>query len=132
MQVVCDKYFFKQSLLKVENVTKSKHDEATEQNKNLFCKFCKSSITDLDAVIFVNGAQSHTFSNPAGYIYTIQCFNTAPGCDIVGVSSDEHTWFNGYVWQIAVCNSCREQLGWLFSEHDQFYGLISDRLVTSS
>lgn len=131
MPLVLDQYYFKKSVLQTESLTNHKHDELTEQNKNLFCKFCKNSITDLDATIFVNGSQTHTFTNPAGLIYTVHCFDSAPGCDVIGDGTDEHTWFHGYEWQIAICNSCKQQLGWLFSNNDHFYGLINDHLINS-
>ena len=131
MQLVFDKYWFKKSEFQTEKLTSQKHDydERIEENKKLFCTFCKSHITDLDAVISINGAQSHTFSNPAGFIYSINCFQSAPGCQTAGESSSEYTWFSGYEWQIAICHSCREQLGWLFSNGQQFYALIADRLT---
>ncbi len=129
--LVFNQYYFKKSVLQTESLTNHKYDEITDQDKKLFCKFCKSGITDLDAAIFVNGAQTHTFSNPAGFIYTIHCFDSAPGCDVVGEGSYEHTWFNGYEWKIAICHSCKQQLGWLFSNDDYFYGLISDHLINA-
>lgn len=131
MLLVSSQYYFKKPVFQTENLTNYKHDELIEQNKKLFCKFCKNGITDLDAAIFVNGSQTHTFSNPAGFIYTIQCFDSAPGCDVVGEGTNEHTWFHGYEWQIAICHSCRRQLGWLFSNDDYFYGLISDHLINA-
>jgi hypothetical protein len=131
VQLVWDQCWFKKSDLQAEKVTSKEqaHDEVVEENKKLFCTSCKNYITDLEAAISINGAHTHTFSNPTGLIYTINCFQPASGCQTIGDSTDEYTWFSGYEWQIAICRSCREQLGWLFSNSNQFYGLISDRLT---
>ena len=100
----------------------------TEQNKKLYCKYCKQHITDVDQAISIQGAHSHTFTNPAGFVYTINCYQTAMGCVAFGERTDEYTWFSGYEWQLALCQSCQTQLGWLFTSMEQFYALIDDRL----
>jgi len=130
VELVWDHYCFKKSDLQTEEPPghETESDETAEENKKLYCNFCKSYIADLNAAIAINGEHTHTFSNPAGYTYTINCYQSAPGCLTLGESTDEHTWFNGYQWQIAVCHSCNEQLGWLFSNEQQFYALIADRL----
>ncbi len=130
MELVCDQYYFKNTDIQTERLSsqETKNDETAEENKKLYCNFCKNYITDLNAAISINGGHTHVFSNPAGYTYTINCFQSALGCLTIGDSTDEHTWFNGYAWQIAVCRSCKEQLGWLFSNDQQFFALIADRL----
>jgi hypothetical protein len=100
--------------------------------KIYFVSFNKNGITDLDAAIFVNGSRTHRFSNPAGFIYTIQFFDSAPGCDVVGGGTDKHTWLHDYEWQIAKCHSCGQQFGSLFSNGEHFYGLISDHLINTN
>ncbi len=130
MELVCDQYSFKKTDLQTEKSPshETESDETAEENKKLFCIFCDNYVTDLNAAISINGEHTHTFSNPAGYTYTINCFQSAPGCLTIEDSTDEHSWFNGYEWQVAVCHSCKEQLGWLFSNNHQFYALITDRL----
>ena len=130
VQLVWDQYYFKKTDLQTEKSPSqgTENDDDVEENKKLFCTFCNNTVTDLQAVISINGEHTHTFSNPAGYTYTINCFQSAPGCLTLGECTDEHTWFNGYKWQLVVCHACKEQLGWLFSNDCQFYALIADRL----
>ncbi len=131
MQLVWDQYEFKKTEFQPDMLPDQDHDfdYLTEENKKLVCCFCKSHVTDIDEAISINGSQSHTFTNPAGFTYTINCYQAAPGCSILGGSTNEFTWFSGYEWQVAICNSCREQLGWLFNNGQQFYALITDRLT---
>jgi hypothetical protein len=130
VELVWDQYCFKKTDKQTERLPSQENGnaESAEENKKLYCNFCKNYITDINAAISINGEHTHTFSNPAGYTYTINCFQSAPGCLTNGDSTHEHTWFNGYEWQIAGCHSCKEQLGWLFSNDQQFYALIADRL----
>lgn len=100
-----------------------------KENKKLYCRYCKQHITDIDQALSIQGAHTHTFTNPAGFIYTINCYQSAQGCVVFGERTDEFSWFAGFKWQLALCNSCQEQLGWLFSNSKQFYALIGDRLV---
>ncbi len=130
MELVWDRYCFKKTDNQIERLPSEENEkfESAEKNKKLYCNSCKNYITELNSAIVINGEHTHIFSNPAGYTYTINCFQSAPGCLTIGNSADEHTWFNGYAWQIAVCHSCKEHLGWLFSNDHQFYALIADRL----
>lgn len=100
----------------------------TTTAKSLRCKACGHIITSHDEKISVNDSHQHTCRNPAGYVFTFGCFRDAPGCRVIGPASSEHTWFPGYRWQLAVCASCSEHLGWLFSNHDRFYALIAGKL----
>ena len=100
-----------------------------KENKKLYCKYCKQHITDTDQAISIQGAHTHTFTNPAGFVYTINCYQSATGCVVFAERTDEYSWFAGFKWQLALCNSCQEQLGWLFSNTEQFYALIDNRLV---
>lgn len=122
--------YFKKTDLQIEKSTSTEIEnfEFTEENRKFYCAFCKNHVADSDAGISINGGQTHTFSNPAGHTYTVNCFQSAPGCLIIGESTYEFTWFKGYAWKIALCQSCKEQLGWLFSNEQEFYALIADHL----
>tara|TARA_R110000782_G_scaffold13730_11_gene40315 strand:+ start:4577 stop:4978 length:402 start_codon:yes stop_codon:yes gene_type:complete len=130
VELVWGQYGFKKTDIQTEKKPSQeiKTDESAEEIKKLFCNFCSNFITELDAAIAINDAHVHVFSNPAGYTYTVHCFQSAPGCLTLGEGTAEHTWFSGYEWQITVCHACKEQLGWLFSKDRQFYALIADRL----
>ncbi|MBL1142574.1 MAG: hypothetical protein HND53_11125 [Proteobacteria bacterium] len=130
MQFVLNHYWFKKNEFETDKRFREerKEDLAKERSKKILCKYCKNHITNMDDAILVEDKHTHTFSNPAGYIYTINCYQSAPGCLVAGESTDEFSWFKGYDWQLAFCNSCHEHLGWLFTNGQQFYALISDRL----
>ncbi|MCC7410522.1 MAG: hypothetical protein IT495_02645 [Gammaproteobacteria bacterium] len=100
----------------------------------LLCAACDARIATLAAAVSVAGCHLHTCTNPAGYVYVIRCFATAPGCKITGSLSEEFTWFPGHAWQIASCRECGEHLGWRFRARDGggFFGLIRERLRSAS
>lgn len=79
----------------------------------------------------MNGAHVHLFTNPAGFVYEIGCFASAPGCSHVGSIEDAFSWFPGWSWQIATCAACGVHLGWRYcssgssgSSGAQFHGVI--------
>ena len=101
-----------------------------DSGRVLVCAECLHAITTAGARIEVSGSHAHTFSNPHGFVFHIDCFAVAPGCDPRSDPSTEYTWFPGYSWQVAVCRGCGEHLGWLFVGADsRFHGLIIDRLA---
>ena len=94
------------------------------------CSQCETLITDADQKFDKNGSHRHTRTNPAQQTFNIGCFREAPGCIYVGAATSDHTWFLGYSWRIAICNSCKRHLGWIFiSADDRFHGLILDALI---
>jgi hypothetical protein len=95
----------------------------------LVCSRCRAVITCSADGISIDGAHLHTFANPHGLVFEIECFGSAPGCTLEGPPMDDFTWFKGYQWKIAVCRRCIIHLGWLFiSSGSCFFGLIADRL----
>lgn len=100
-----------------------------EVNKKLVCTYCHFHITDSSEAIAQAGNHTHTFSNPAGFLYTVHCFASAPGCQHVGRPTVEHSWFSGFAWQLALCRSCQNHLGWHFVNSGTFYALIEGRTV---
>jgi len=106
-------------------------DTSSDEYGFLLCRQCGQVITHCSAQIAVEGQHAHTFANPHGIVFEIGCYKSADGCDPMGPSSAEFSWFPGYYWQIAVCRCCRIHLGWIFSGNraDSFFGLIIDRLI---
>lgn len=101
-----------------------------EKERKLRCRACGNGITDRSQRFAKGGQHRHTFFNPAGVVYELGCFHSAPGCATTGEASGEFSWFAGYVWRIVVCAGCHTHLGWQFSSGDDlFYGLILSRLV---
>lgn len=97
----------------------------------LACRRCLSVVTVGSERIEVQGAHTHSFTNPHGLFFDIGCFRHAPGCSYASDASYEFTWFAGFRWQVAVCRGCMEHLGWLFtSGGSRFNGLILDKIVS--
>ena len=97
--------------------------------KRLLCAACANPVTGRDLRVEESGAHQHTFTNPAGFTFTIGCFSDAPGCAQSGVYTYEWSWFAGHEWRYAHCRQCQAHLGWHFRGVDHFFGLILDRLV---
>jgi hypothetical protein len=103
--------------------------ESADEARGLVCAACLSTVSHPSQRIPVQGQHEHTFVNPAGFVYRIGCFATASGACPFGVPSEEHTWFAGYAWRMAVCGGCGEHLGWLFEgSGPSFWGLILEKL----
>jgi hypothetical protein len=101
-----------------------------EDESWLACASCGAFVTESRARLHVNGAHEHSFINPAGLIFRIGCFSDAPGVRRVGEESSHWTWFAGFAWQIALCQSCAEHVGWSYRNADsRFVALIADRVV---
>ena len=99
------------------------------------CVFCQRAITTDGARISAGGGHEHRFVNPAGFVFDVQCFRVAPGCDVVGPPTAEFSWFPGFTWQLAYCGGCASHLGWRFesrrleSRKGEFFGLVADRIA---
>jgi hypothetical protein len=105
-------------------------DERARSERVVACESCEHSLARVDERIEVSGSHQHTCVNPAGYVFRIACFRRAPGCAGRGGFSEEHSWFAGHAWQIAVCGRCDLHLGWAFrGEEGGFHGLIATRIV---
>jgi len=110
-------------------LSESDDQRAEDSGRVLACAFCRRPITRTESRIEVGGAHAHTFANPEGMSFRVGCFAHATGLALIGPRSTYFTWFPGYSWQVALCASCHEQLGWLYRSADaSFHGLILDRL----
>ena len=105
----------------------SDEERSTER---LVCGACEHAITSKDQRIEVQGRHAHTCVNPAHVVFHIGCFQSASGMTGRGPKVNEHSWFEGYSWQIGVCRGCGAHLGWAFHAADgpPFWGLILSRL----
>jgi hypothetical protein len=107
-----------------------KTERETVKREAVLCKFCYSIITHTDNLIAVNGSPSHIFANPHGYVFEIECYKRAPGCLAILKPSAEFSWFSGYNWQVAICKTCSNHLGWYFQSKDSsFFGLLQKDLI---
>lgn len=101
-----------------------------EGGDRYYCRVCGALITTGGDRTEIDGGHAHTFVNPAGYIFRIGCFRSAPGCLIIGEPTREYSWFAGRFWRLAACALCTTHLGWAYGngETREFFGLILDRL----
>lgn len=111
-------------------IEKEEGQEEISPVEAIYCKVCGRAVTGRDQKIAVNGSHTHTFFNPAGIVYELGCFTTAPGCHSAGEATSEFTWFAGYVWRFALCRQCNSHLGWFFeTAESSFFGLILTNLT---
>ncbi len=105
-------------------------DSKAKKKSSLKCKHCRHPITSIEHLFTKDNKEEHVFINPHGVIYHIGCFEKANGCDIYGEPQYEYSWFNGFLWSLALCGECCQHLGWYFTsdKDDEFFGLILDRL----
>ncbi|XP_065569893.1 protein cereblon-like isoform X2 [Artemia franciscana] len=83
------------------------------------CKECNSSlaVTSDSLALSLHGPHG-TFVNPGGYIHDTLTYSNASGIDVITSPTMEFSWFPGYNWQIMICHSCGEHLGWKFTNKD--------------
>jgi hypothetical protein len=74
-------------------------------------------------------ARARARLNPAGVFFVFDCCRDAPGCAVGGPPTTEATGFAGCAWQSAHCARCEAHLGWRFSGAQDFFGLVSERVV---
>ncbi len=104
-----------------------------KEEEKIICKFCGHHITLSQNKIEVNGQHQHVFMNPVSVVYEIVCFSSANGCVNEGSPTVNDSWFSSYAWRFALCSGCLSHLGWFYqSDHDSFYGLISNHLSNIS
>jgi hypothetical protein len=97
-----------------------------QEQKSILCKNCTHVITSPALAV---QPHEHTFRNPVGYSFHVLCFSDAPGADDAGSPTLAATWFPDYAWSFAVCQQCRQHIGWWWSGRDRFIGLIAQRLI---
>ena len=116
-----------------EHVVHSEQEaqEAEDHGRALVCVVCGHVITRQEEKITVHGKHAHVFFNPAGIVFELGCFRSAPGCASLGRPTLEFTWFDGFAWRVCICSQCGNHLGWHYQNvHDPqgFFGLILSQL----
>jgi len=108
--------------------------DSPRDDEKLLCAACGHAITRRRHRTSVNGAHHHTCTNPHGLVFDIGCFSEAPGCAETGNPTYEWTWFQGFMWRLALCGGCGAHMGWGYRTEsgDGFYGLILERIVAPS
>ena len=97
----------------------------------LRCAACGHLLTFATHAIEIAGRTQHDATNPAGFSFRFATFAAAPGCDVVGASHPEHSWFPPARWQLAQCAGCAVHCGWYFRAPTaaDFFALIEQCLV---
>jgi hypothetical protein len=113
-------------LLPVTDISPTDH---SDRRKRILCRRCRAFITDAAQYAQFQGRHLHRCVNPAGVTYQFGCYYAAEGCVASGTPTGEHSWFSGYLWQVASCRKCGEHIGWAFSGPGRFFGLITDRVM---
>jgi len=117
-------------MLDTEQSDKNEVQEGQGDDR-LFCAKCHATVTRQCFAIHRRGAHQHTVFNPAGHVFTVQCFIHAPGAGMLGWPSTQFSWFPGLAWRVALCVECGTHIGWEFSGPETFFGLIKPALTTS-
>jgi hypothetical protein len=93
------------------------------------CAWCQNRVANEKERFPYNGQDEFTFSNPERIRFTIITFSQTLGCRQAGKPTLEHTWFPGYAWSYCQCDRCGQHLGWFYTGHIEFVGLIKVRIV---
>jgi hypothetical protein len=99
------------------------------------CSSCGGLITHSDQLLSIEGKSIHSFVNPSGIEFDFRSFSFCAGAIALGEATEEHSWFAGYRWRIALCRTCGLHMGWhyeavLRSERPrEFWGILASNLV---
>ena len=110
-------------------------EHTPEKPTRIVCAQCGRQISTRDQLFAYDGAQLYgVFINPFGVVFELCTLMSATNLIALGTATEEGTWFEGYAWQVCVCDRCRTHLGWLYRGHTsvraptRFYGLIRSKL----
>ncbi|BAT78365.1 hypothetical protein LR48_Vigan04g206700 [Vigna angularis] len=100
------------------------------------CKSCETTIAKRsDMLVMSSEGPLSAYVNPGGYVHEIMTLYKANGLSLLGPAVAEYSWFPGYAWTIAICATCKTQMGWLFTARSQklkpstFWGIRSCQLA---
>lgn len=88
---------------------------------NVYCATCGAFLAHTsDILSMTSHGAAGTFVNPGGSVFQILTLREVHLDHVVVdvVRSTQDSWFPGYAWSIAYCNSCYRHLGWQFDAAD--------------
>ena len=122
--------------------------ELTRLPVAICCSACNVSLSNVDCVFTVGGAEGTTgnFVNEHGFIHQVVTLRRIDEEEIIlqGPPSTENSYFPGYSWTITYCQGCGSLLGWKFNwvgparqtvernKPNSFFGFMSSSLVTDA
>ena len=100
----------------------------------MVCAHCGEDVTRGSLRIAVNGSHRHLMPTAHGIDQEMGCFSLAPGCMTAGHFAMDFGLGEDGFWQMALCASCGNHLGWHHEKADGmgFYGLILDHLAPAA
>lgn len=121
----------------------------TQASYLVCCKSCRVSLSNVNHVFTVGGAEGTTgnFVNEHGFIHQVVTLRQIDQTEVicVGPASTDNSYFPGYSWTVTYCRRCSNLLGWKFqwvgdtnrarrtlekNRPDSFFGFMSSSLVT--
>lgn len=130
-------------LLKIDCIVRLLREEIEILEKfgdDIFCSGCGAFLAHTrDIFSMTHHGAAGTFVNPGGNVFQIMTLRDIHLDHVLidVVRSTQDSWFPGYSWSIAYCNSCYRHLGWQFDHVDstltpaRFYGFRRAALTQS-
>lgn len=103
--------------------------------RRILCRACRTELSDREAVFAMRTAgATGVFVNPHGFLHEVLTVRRAVNVLPAGMPTAEFTWFPGYAWEIVLCATCHEHVGWQFTaslerEPSLFWGLRRPAIV---
>ncbi|KAI3738030.1 hypothetical protein L2E82_28048 [Cichorium intybus] len=128
----------RQELLEIDGISYRlrREIELLENFDRVKCKSCQTIIASRsDMLVMSSDGPLGAYVNPSGYVHEIMTLLKANGLALLGVPTEEYSWFPGYAWTIAYCATCEYQMGWLFTATKKklkprsFWGIRSSQVA---
>lgn len=128
----------RQELLEIDGISYRLRREIQllENFDRIKCKSCQTVIASRsDMLVMSTDGPLGAYVNPSGYVHEIMTLLKASGLALIGIPTEEYSWFPGYAWTIAYCATCEYQMGWLFSSTNKklkprsFWGIRSSQVA---
>ncbi|KAL4560283.1 hypothetical protein LXL04_032433 [Taraxacum kok-saghyz] len=128
----------RQELLEIDGISYRlrREIELLENFDRVKCKSCQTVIASRsDMLVMSTDGPLGAYVNPSGFVHEIMTLLKANGLALIGVPTEEYSWFPGYAWTIAYCATCEYQMGWLFTATKKklkprsFWGIRSSQVA---
>ncbi|KAI3677278.1 hypothetical protein L1987_86901 [Smallanthus sonchifolius] len=128
----------RQELLEIDGISYRlrREIELLENFDQVKCRSCQTLIANRsDMLVMSTDGPLGAYVNPSGYVHEIMTLLKASGLALIGVPTEEYSWFPGYAWTVAYCATCEYQMGWLFTATNKklkprsFWGIRSSQVA---